>query len=521
MVDGPQKVGELMPALSTMPNAGIPTGWSEDNSFGELLQRFFAEEAEEPEHQSGSAEELEKAVEDEAGVTVNADHDGPWVSCMSKDGKTMYRNSNLPREVEIKGKLVDLDEELKAHEIPEWERLQRILIVFRETHGREPNDQERGVIYQQAHEEVGTPSEKKYCEENGIDWHTIQAWFRGEEAKIEKMEPKNPPPDADVKPIPHGHGELEATGDAKFNELDHPRQPDGKFGTGSGNSEPKDLTHLNALELRLSHERGYLNKAKTDKERAIRQVWIAQIEKEIAHEKSHLGLMTFPEEAIELSDEELLAELMGEGSETENKIGGDASLRLALDRASVRKFDKDGRLHIEETNVCKACISPYKGEEIPDYEELGLDPEKVYMMLRPPEELEKAFPTINGVPLMREHIPVNADDHQPWDVVGAIGTSARWAPPFIKNALTIWPAKDIEGIESKEKCELSPGYHYTADMTPGEFEGEAYDGRMTEIVFNHVAIVTEGRQGPEVVIGDDANEILWAALSRAFDRWAA
>ena len=412
-----------MPALSTMPNAGIPVGWSEDDGdFMRLLEQFFAEEAEEPEHQSGSAEELEKAVEDEAGVTINADHDGPWVSCMSKDGKTMYRNSNLPREVEIKGKLVDLDEELKAHEIPEWERLQRILIVFRETHGREPNDQERGVIYQQAHEEVGTPSEKKYCEENGIDWPAIQAWFRGEEAKIEKLEPKNPPPDADVKPIPHGHGELEATGG---------------------------------------------------------------------------------------------------GSETENKIGGDASLRLALDRASVRKFDKDGRLHIEETNVCKACISPYKGEEIPDYEELGLDPEKVYMMLRPPEELEKAFPTINGVPLMREHIPVNADDHQPWDVVGAIGTSARWAPPFIKNALTIWPAKDIEGIESKEKCELSPGYHYTADMTPGEFEGEAYDGRMTEIVFNHVAIVTEGRQGPEVVIGDDANEILWAALSRAFDRWAA
>ena len=224
----------------------------------------------------------------------------------------------------------------------------------------------------------------------------------------------------------------------------------------------------------------------------------------------------FTEEAEEPEHEE-----SGAASKLEKKIGTDASLRLALDRSSVRSFDKDGRLHIEETNVCKACISPYKGEEIPDWEELGLDPDKIYQMLRPPEELEKAYPTINGVPLMREHIPVNADDHQPWDVVGAIGTSARWEAPFIKNALTIWPAKDIEGIESKEKCELSPGYHYKADMTPGEFEDESYDGRMTDIVFNHVAIVSEGRQGPEVVIGDDANEILWEALSRAFDRWAA
>lgn len=68
-----------------------------------------------------------------------------------------------------------------------------------------------------------------------------------------------------------------------------------------------DLSHLNALELRLSHERGYLATAKTAKERALRRVWITQIEKEIAAENKVLGLSTASE--TPLSDDELLAEL--------------------------------------------------------------------------------------------------------------------------------------------------------------------------------------------------------------------
>lgn len=70
-----------------------------------------------------------------------------------------------------------------------------------------------------------------------------------------------------------------------------------------------DTTHLNALELRLSHEREYLRAAKTDAERELRSVWIAQIEKEIAHEKTFIGGDML---ATEISDADLLAELAGD-----------------------------------------------------------------------------------------------------------------------------------------------------------------------------------------------------------------
>lgn len=62
-----------------------------------------------------------------------------------------------------------------------------------------------------------------------------------------------------------------------------------------------DLTHLNALQLRLSHERAR-------PQSAIRAVWIAQIEKEIAGEMKFLGIAQAP--ALEISDDELMAELM-------------------------------------------------------------------------------------------------------------------------------------------------------------------------------------------------------------------
>lgn len=208
-------------------------------------------------------------------------------------------------------------------------------------------------------------------------------------------------------------------------------------------------------------------------------------------------------------------------------INHDSALRMALDRASVRSYDVDGHLHVEETNVCKASVNPYKGKEIPGWDdetqthELGLEPEQTYMMLRPPWVLEKSVPTINGKPLLREHKPTNAEDHQKNDVVGSVGTTARWEAPFIKNGLTIWCAEDIEGIETREKIELSPGYHYDPIMEPGTYEGVPYDGWMDNIVFNHVALVEEGRQGPEVVVGDDADEILWDALERGLARgWA-
>ena len=67
------------------------------------------------------------------------------------------------------------------------------------------------------------------------------------------------------------------------------------------------MTHLDALRLRLSHEKGYLDAAKTESEKALRRVWVGQIEHEIAGELTFLGIVETDDST--LSDAELLAEL--------------------------------------------------------------------------------------------------------------------------------------------------------------------------------------------------------------------
>jgi len=176
-------------------------------------------------------------------------------------------------------------------------------------------------------------------------------------------------------------------------------------------------------------------------------------------------------------------------------------LSIAQDR-SLRSYDQDGRLHVESSNISKATVNPYYGSEIPNYKQLGLEPKKVYYLLRDPEELEKAAPTFNNLPLLSKHIPVSADEPQKEVIAGTTGSDTVFENGYLKCSLAVWDAEAIAGIESGEQVELSSAYHYTADMTAGEFEGRHYDGVMRDIVGNHVALVDVGRAGRDVVVSD-------------------
>ncbi len=175
---------------------------------------------------------------------------------------------------------------------------------------------------------------------------------------------------------------------------------------------------------------------------------------------------------------------------------------LAFDRASLRSYDLDGRLRVSMTNISKAVINPYNAEEVADYQSLGLTPGRVYWLLRDPDELARAAPSFNQLPLLSEHAAVGAENHQPELVVGASGTDAQFDAPYLKASLVVWSQDAIDQIESGRKREVSSAYRYRADMTPGTYEGRRYDGIMRDIVGSHIALVSEGRAGPDVAIGD-------------------
>ena len=171
---------------------------------------------------------------------------------------------------------------------------------------------------------------------------------------------------------------------------------------------------------------------------------------------------------------------------------------------SARHLDSNGHLIVDRTVITKAAVNPYFGKEIPNHQGLGLQPDKIYNLLRDPEELRKGMNTFAAIQLLLQHIPVDAMEPQKELTVGAIGSEFEmddegrvWA------MLRVHDQEGIDYIQSGKMQELSAGYAYTPDMTAGEWNGIPYDGVMRDIRGNHVAIVERGRIGRDAIVADE------------------
>jgi hypothetical protein len=90
---------------------------------------------------------------------------------------------------------------------------------------------------------------------------------------------------------------------------------------------------------------------------------------------------------------------------------------------------------------------------------------------------------------------------------GCVCSDTRFEAPYLKASLAIWTRKAIDAVRSKQAAQLSCSYRYQADMTPGTSpDGVAYDGVMRHIIGNHIALVREGRAGPDVYVNDSLPE---------------
>lgn len=182
---------------------------------------------------------------------------------------------------------------------------------------------------------------------------------------------------------------------------------------------------------------------------------------------------------------------------------------IAQDKQSARHTDKNGHLIVDRTVITKAAVNPYRGSEITNHVSLGLDPDRIYNLLRCPLELERSMNTFAAIQLLLQHIQVGANKPEKESTVGAIGSEFEmddegrvWA------MLRVHDQEGIDYIQSGKMQELSAGYSYTPDMTAGEYNGVSYDGIMRNIHGNHVAIVERGRIGSDAVVADEMpNEI--------------
>lgn len=175
---------------------------------------------------------------------------------------------------------------------------------------------------------------------------------------------------------------------------------------------------------------------------------------------------------------------------------------LAFDKISVRRVDTDGRLFVKTSHITRADVNPYYGREIPMWDELNLDPDRVYQVFRPPEELQKGAHTFNTLPILAIHTHVTAENPKKEEIIGSTGSNAVFDGTWLDNALGFWDAQYIEKIDDDSQRELSCSYRYIPIIENGSYNGSPYDLKMTEIEGNHVTLVVEGRAGPEVLVAD-------------------
>lgn len=173
---------------------------------------------------------------------------------------------------------------------------------------------------------------------------------------------------------------------------------------------------------------------------------------------------------------------------------------------SARLTDMNGFTSIHANPISKVGVFPYLGRSICP----SLDPDKMYAVYRPAEELscEEAIASFKGLPLVDDHAMLGKESDgltpaERYGVHGVIGDNVFFEDGYLKGNIKIFSEKMTELIDAGKK-DLSAGYRCKYYIESGEFNGQKYDAVQRHIRGNHVALVKEGRMGKDVAVLDQS-----------------
>lgn len=171
---------------------------------------------------------------------------------------------------------------------------------------------------------------------------------------------------------------------------------------------------------------------------------------------------------------------------------------------SHRVKDFNGWFEIKDNPLTKVGVFPYHGKDIDE----SLVPDQIYHVLRPTEELQdpETIKSFKLLPWVDEHTMLGSpqDGMTPAErkgIQGVIGEDVTFDGEYLKGNIKIFSEKLAKQIENGKK-ELSIGYRCLYDLTPGVYNGQHYDAIQRKIRGNHLALVDEGRAGPDVAVLD-------------------
>lgn len=170
---------------------------------------------------------------------------------------------------------------------------------------------------------------------------------------------------------------------------------------------------------------------------------------------------------------------------------------VAMDKA---ESDINGWITYPDNPISCEGVFPYSGRTI-GHE--GLEPDKLYNVYRPGEELEKAADSFKLVPWVAGHTHMGANGADPATVGigGIVGEQVYYRDGTLYGNLKVFTTQHAALIDKGVK-DLSLGYLAEFEYRPGTYNGQAYDFIQRNLRGNHLASVDEGRCGPAVSVQD-------------------
>lgn len=181
-------------------------------------------------------------------------------------------------------------------------------------------------------------------------------------------------------------------------------------------------------------------------------------------------------------------------------------MTLFYDRATLRK----GRARITPEGYLVADALVARANNIQDYRasELGMtdrDPNDVIRVFRPESEVfaVDSLRSASRLPITLDHPPVMVDASN-WReyAKGEGGEEILRDGEFMRVPLRVTDAVAVDSVQ-RDRQEFSLGYSAEVVMDAGEYQGQAYDAKATNIRYNHLAACRAARGGPELRITDE------------------
>lgn len=168
--------------------------------------------------------------------------------------------------------------------------------------------------------------------------------------------------------------------------------------------------------------------------------------------------------------------------------------------SSSRVVDTNGWYEVKDNPLSLVGVFPYLGRSIN-----APDPDRVYMVLRPEEELAslECIESFKLLPWVDDHEMLGPEftPAEQKGIGGVIGENVYYQNGTLYGNIKVFSDKMAALIESGKK-ELSCGYRCKWDFTPGIWNGQRYDVVQRNIRGNHLALVQNGRMGKEVAVLD-------------------